>query len=60
MGAFSAARLNPAWVAIDVAKSRHEALLETAKGTRRRLVIENTLADFNRFPANWSLIALAK
>ncbi len=51
MGSFRAARSNPAWVAIDIAKNRHEALLETGKGIRRRLVVENTLDDFNKFAA---------
>lgn len=37
---------NPAWVAIDVAKNRHEALLDTGGRARRRLVIENTARGF--------------
>ena len=46
---FSAAPLNPAWVAIDVAKNRHEALVETSGGGRQRLMIGNTLPEFHRF-----------
>jgi transposase len=49
MKAFSAVPSNPALVAIDIAKSRHEALLETAQGQRRRLVIGNTLPEFKKF-----------
>ena len=49
MGSFSGALPNPAWVAIDIAKNRHEVLLETNNGARRRLSIENTLADFKTF-----------
>ena len=47
MGSIRPARQNPAWVAIDVAKNRHDALVE-AKGGRRRLTISNTLEDFNK------------
>lgn len=46
---FSATPLNPAWVAIDVAKNRHEALVETSGGGRQRLMIGNTLPEFHRF-----------
>src|SRR5579863_6586889 len=49
MGAFHLAGTKSAWVAIDVAKSRHVALLETQKGARRRLSVENTLEGFKAF-----------
>jgi transposase len=49
MGSFTAADPSPAWVAIDIAKNRHEVLMETKRGVRRRLSVENTLAAFNKF-----------
>jgi transposase len=49
MGSVRPVRQNPAWVAIDVAKNRHDALIETARGVRRRMIIANTLCDFNKF-----------
>jgi hypothetical protein len=49
MGSFSVAKPSPAWVAIDIAKNRHEVLMETKRGVRRRLSVENTLAAFNKF-----------
>jgi transposase len=36
------------WVAIDIAKYKHEVLIEYPNGTQKRLVIMNTLSDFNR------------
>jgi transposase len=49
MGSFRAGCSSPAWVAIDIAKNRHEALMETKTGSRRRFVIENTLDSFKTF-----------
>src|SRR3974390_776931 len=51
MGSFHAARSTPVWVAIDIAKNRHEALVETNNGIRRRLAVENTLEHFKKFAA---------
>lgn len=36
------------WVAIDIAKYKHEVLIEYPNVTQKRLVIMNTLSDFNR------------
>jgi len=49
MGSFRKAQQKPVWVAIDIAKARHEALIELPDGSRRRTTIANTLADFTRF-----------
>jgi len=49
MGSFRKAEQKPVWVAIDIAKARHEALVELPDGSRRRTTIANTLADFTRF-----------
>lgn len=49
MESFPVSQSGPAWVAIDIAKNRHEALIETWDGRRRRTTVANTLADFNRF-----------
>lgn len=46
MRTFQTRRSKPAWVAIDIAKNRHEALLEVG-GIRRRIAVRNTLEDFN-------------
>jgi transposase len=46
---FSAQRQAPVWVAVDVAKASHEALIELPDGSRQRLRIANTAADFKRF-----------
>lgn len=48
MARFRAVSTRPAWLAIDVAKSRHEALLEDASGTRRRFTVANTHDGFER------------
>ena len=49
MGTFRKAQQKTVWVAIDVAKARHEALVELPNGSRRRTSIANTLAGFKRF-----------
>lgn len=36
------------WVAIDIAKYKHEVLIEYPNGTQKRLIIMNTMSDFNR------------
>ncbi|OGT31515.1 MAG: IS110 family transposase [Gammaproteobacteria bacterium RIFCSPHIGHO2_12_FULL_35_23] len=36
------------WVAIDIAKYKHEVLIEYPNGAQKRLIIMNTLNDFNR------------
>lgn len=36
------------WVAIDMAKYKHEILIEYPNGTQKRLIIMNVLSDFNR------------
>jgi len=46
MAKFRAAPTTPAWLAIDVAKNRHAALLEDHAGHRRRLTVSNTQAGF--------------
>jgi transposase len=48
MGTFPTRKSKPAWVAIDIAKNRHEALIE-ADGVRWRVGIRNNLEDFTRF-----------
>lgn len=47
MGKFREAGSGPAWLAIDVAKNQHEALLEDRSSTRRRLPIANTRDGFD-------------
>jgi transposase len=49
MGTFRKAQQKTVWVAIDVAKARHEALVELPNGSRRRTSVANTLAGFKRF-----------
>ena len=48
MRTFRGARSGPAWLAIDVAKNQHEALLESGSGIRRRLTIANTRDGFDK------------
>lgn len=36
------------WVAIDVAKHRHQALVESGPRSRRRMLVQNEKADFER------------
>lgn len=48
MGRIRATTTTPAWLAVDVAKSRHAALLEEATGTRRRLAVQNTREGFEK------------
>lgn len=36
------------WVAIDIAKYKHDVLIAYPNGTEKRLIIMNTLDDFNR------------
>jgi len=36
------------WVAIDVAKTKHDVLIEYPNETRKKLKIMSTLSDFNR------------
>lgn len=36
------------WVAIDVAKLKHDVLIEYPNGTQKKLVIKNTLSEFKR------------
>jgi transposase len=48
MARIRAAKATPAWLAIDVAKKRHEALLEDASGVRRRVTITNTHDGFEQ------------
>jgi transposase len=36
------------WVAIDIAKYKHDVLIEYPNGTQKRLIIMNTMHDFNR------------
>lgn len=38
----------PVWVAIDVAKHRHEVLVEAGPGSRRRMTVVNEMSDFVR------------
>ncbi len=47
MAKFRAAPTTPAWLAIDVAKNRHVALLEDEAGIRRRLTVPNTQEGFD-------------
>lgn len=47
MAKFRAAPTTPAWLAIDVAKNRHVALLEDQAGIRRRLTVPNTQEGFD-------------
>jgi len=51
MSRIRAASTTPAWLAIDVAKSRHEALLEDSTGQRRRLTVQNTYEGFEKLAA---------
>jgi len=44
---FRSGRSGPAWLAIDVAKNRHEGLLEDPKGNRQRLAIANSRDGFD-------------
>lgn len=46
MAKFRAAPTTPAWLAVDVAKNRHVALLEDQSGIRRRLTVPNTQEGF--------------
>jgi len=39
------------WAAIDVAKSQHEVLLELPDGSRRKMTVANSRADFDQFNA---------
>ena len=48
MKRFSKPDGRPVFVAIDIAKSRHHVLIESADGKRTALSIANTLADFNK------------
>lgn len=36
------------WVAIDIAKYKHDVLIDYPNGTQKRLIIINTLSEFNR------------
>ncbi len=47
MKSFRSGRSGPAWLAIDVAKNRHEGLLEDPKGNRQRLAIANSRDGFD-------------
>lgn len=49
MKAFRKVSGKPVWVALDIAKARHEALVELPDGSRKRASIANTLAEFTRF-----------
>ena len=49
MGTFSNDPKKTVWVALDIAKARHEALVELPNGSRKRFAVANTLADFTRF-----------
>jgi transposase len=48
MGRLRDVQSKPARLAIDVAKSQHEALLEDCVGIRRRLTVQNTREGFDR------------
>jgi len=48
MKRFSAVAGTPVWVAIDIAKARHEVLIERPDGKRICMSIANTLTDFER------------
>ena len=36
------------WVAVDVAKQKHDVLIEYPNGTHKQLVIANTIEDFKK------------
>jgi transposase len=48
MKRFSAATGSPVWVAIDIAKARHEVLIERRDGKRVNMTVANTLTDFEQ------------
>lgn len=48
MQTFPATVTEPAWIAIDIAKNCHEALLEV-NGRRRRIAVGNNLEEFRTF-----------
>ncbi len=48
MERFSGPALTPVWVAIDVAKARHEVLIERRDGRRVRMCIANAMPDFQK------------
>jgi len=48
MKRFSAVGRTPVWVAIDIAKARHEVLIERRDGKRVCMSVANTLTDFEK------------
>ena len=57
MSSFHTSEVKPVWVAIDIAKARHEALIELPDGSRKRRSVANTLADFTRFACELDALA---
>ncbi len=51
MKRFSTAAKTTVWVAIDVAKARHEVLIERPDGRRVRMSIANAMPDFQKLTA---------
>ena len=46
------------WVAIDIAKYKHEVLIEYPNRTQKRLIIMNTRSDFDRLSEKLNDLAL--
>ena len=58
MNRFRAAAKSPVWVAVDVAKARHEVLIERQDGKRLRMSVANSRFDFEKLAKD--LAALSK
>ncbi len=57
MKRFSKAGNTPVWVAVDIAKARHEVLIERADGTRSCITIANTQSGFEKLSTFLSMLS---
>ncbi len=59
MKRFSKTANTPVWVAVDIAKAKHEVLIERADGKRIGLTVANTQSDFEKLATHLSTLAKA-